>query len=1071
MTGPLFLRRVGAIGSALCLIAGCLIVLGAAPASGASPTSYYVDNTAPCPGSGTETSPWCDFSVVNSTTLHAGDQLLLKSGDTFTSGLTVIGSGTSTSYLTVGAYGSGASPIISGGNNTSFVGIDLYNNSYVAVQNISVEDAESGILIDDTTNQTGYRFLNLSLSGDGIGLQSPGGTGIASNILVQDVTGVDNTLLCRQGTCGGGTLEMGDVSNVIVNRLYSYGNCAAAGWSLGQGATNVVVENSRLIGDGDCPSVVGGGTTANFIDQDTNVTYVNDVITDIPNDNGIDMSAIDVEPQDGPDSGINIEDNYIADNAGPGIEILDHPSPTGNLNITGNVLSDNADDYATYPYNIWGQIWTDEWLNNFVEATGSIDNNLYNAPANTGGFEVAHNSANLNGFSQSNNLDVSGQNNVWYAASGFSCAAQGANDWSYQTSSDNSTWTNLSGCTTVSTLDQEWTTGGTASGFVSNFEELAPSTPTSWIARSWTAPSAGTVSIRGRILMTDPTCNSGVTAEITESGSSTPIWGPQVISAGNGVGVDTNLDGVSVNAGGVLHFAVQENGSSQCRVSWTPSVAIPNPVTKVVLPSGGAELTGMQTLDATASDSASQISSVKFLLSGGSLNDTVIATGTKSNYGWYVNWQSATVPNGSYTLASEVTDVSGNTAYSPAVTINIDNPAPTTSILEPSSSGASVSGAQVVVDAAASSLAGVSSVQFYLAGGSLNNTLIATGAATSYGWATYWNSRTVPDGTYTLESKVTDAAGNTAYSPAVTINVDNPAPTTSILEPSSSGASESGTQVVLDAAATSAAGISKVQFHLTGGSLNNTLIATGAATYYGWAVYWNSTTVPDGTYTLESDAYDSVGNLGVSTAVTIVVDNPLPTTSILEPSSNGASVSGTQVVLDAAATGSSRISKVQFHLTGGSLNNAVIATGAATYYGWAADWNSTTVPDGTYTLVSEAYDAAGNQGVSAAVTIDVDNPPPTTAVLSPANGASVKGLVGLDASTSTNVGVTQVQFYLTGGSLNDALIGTGVQEYFGWTTTWNTQSVPDGTYMLQSVVDDSEGDQEVSSPVTVTVSN
>jgi hypothetical protein len=73
--------------------------------------------------------------------------------------------------------------------------------------------------------------------------------------------------------------------------------------------------------------------------------------------------------------------------------------------------------------------------------------------------------------------------------------------------------------------------------------------------------------------MSDPTCRSGVTAEITKNGSSRPLWGPHVIHAGDDVGVATNLDGVSVLAGNVVHFAVQEHGSSQCRVSWTPSIA------------------------------------------------------------------------------------------------------------------------------------------------------------------------------------------------------------------------------------------------------------------------------------------------------------------------------------------------------------------------------------------------------------------------------------------------------------------------------------------------------------------
>ena len=55
-----------------------------------------------------------------------------------------------------------------------------------------------------------------------------------------------------------------------------------------------------------------------------------------------------------------------------------------------------------------------------------------------------------------------------------------------------------------------------------------------------------------------------------------------------------------------------------------------------------------------------------------------------------------------------------------------------------------------------------------------------------------------------------------------------------------------------------------------------------------------------------------------------------------------------------------------------------------TSQGWTASWNSTTVPDGTYTLQSVAYDAAGNQGASSGVTVIVENTPPTPSVGDPA---------------------------------------------------------------------------------------
>ena len=151
-----------------CFIVGSLVLLGASQ-SGATSTTYYVDNTAACPGLGTQTNPWCDFSVVNTKIFGPGDQILLKSGDTFTSGMFLEGSGTSTNYVTVGSYGAGSSPIINGNESTSFVGVQLYNESYVEVENLNIENAETAILINDPNSQTGYRFLNLHLSGNAEG--------------------------------------------------------------------------------------------------------------------------------------------------------------------------------------------------------------------------------------------------------------------------------------------------------------------------------------------------------------------------------------------------------------------------------------------------------------------------------------------------------------------------------------------------------------------------------------------------------------------------------------------------------------------------------------------------------------------------------------------------------------------------------------------------------------------------------------------------------------------------------------------------------------------------------------
>ena len=101
--------------------------------------------------------------------------------------------------------------------------------------------------------------------------------------------------------------------------------------------------------------------------------------------------------------------------------------------------------------------------------------------------------------------------------------------------------------------------------------------------------------------------------------------------------------------------------------------------------------------------------------------------------------------------------------------------------------------------------------------------------------------------------------------------------------------------MALVASAPANVGVTKVEFHLTGGSLNKALIATGGSTSYGWVGFWNSATVPDGTYTLQAEAYDGAGLQVLSPGVTIVVENAPPPTSVILPS-GGASVSGTEVI-------------------------------------------------------------------------------------------------------------------------------------------------------------------------------
>jgi len=93
-------------------------------------------------------------------------------------------------------------------------------------------------------------------------------------------------------------------------------------------------------------------------------------------------------------------------------------------------------------------------------------------------------------------------------------------------------------------------------------------------------------------------------------------------------------------------------------------------------------------------------------------------------------------------------------------------------------------------------------------------------------------------------------------------------------------------------------------------------------------------------------------------------DTTAPTTSITAPA-NGATVSGTTTV-SASASDNVGVTKVEFYLDG-----ALQSTDTTSPYSWS--WATTGAANGSHSLVSKAYDAAGNVGTSATVTVTVSN--------------------------------------------------------------------------------------------------
>jgi hypothetical protein len=161
------------------------------------------------------------------------------------------------------------------------------------------------------------------------------------------------------------------------------------------------------------------------------------------------------------------------------------------------------------------------------------------------------------------------------------------------------------------------------------------------------------------------------------------------------------------------------------------------------------------------------------------------------------------------------------------------------------------------------------------------------------------------------------------------VRVADAQPSSPVIVLPSNNATLSGTQY-LDA--TASAGVTQIQYELTGGALSDQVIATATPTIVGWAAAWNTTTAANGTYTLESVATYSGGVTPASTPIAITVDNAPPTTSVVFPPSDETFQESQTQYFDAVA--SPGVTKVTIDMTlpGGGLIFAISTT--PTFVGW-----------------------------------------------------------------------------------------------------------------------------------------
>jgi hypothetical protein len=180
-------------------------------------------------------------------------------------------------------------------------------------------------------------------------------------------------------------------------------------------------------------------------------------------------------------------------------------------------------------------------------------------------------------------------------------------------------------------------------------------------------------------------------------------------------------------------------------------------------------------------------------------------------------------------------------------------------------------------------------------------------------------------------------------------------PTASITAPANN-ATVSGL-VPINASAADVSGLTKVDFYADG-----QLVASDTTAPY--SVSWNTSGyIHNSVHPLLAKAYDTAGNIGTSATINAkVADITPPATAITSPANNGTVSKNTNVTVTATATDVSGITKVEFY-----VNNVLKCTDTSSPY--SCIWPVPSSRNIVYSLISKAYDVAGNIKTSAVVSV------------------------------------------------------------------------------------------------------
>lgn len=335
-------------------------------------------------------------------------------------------------------------------------------------------------------------------------------------------------------------------------------------------------------------------------------------------------------------------------------------------------------------------------------------------------------------------------------------------------------------------------------------------------------------------------------------------------------------------------------------------------------------------------------------------------------------------------------------------------------------------------------------------------TTVCTTTAAPYGCTLA--TTTLADGRYDLRAVAVDVEGNRATSSLVlNRTVDNRAPFVEVVDPE---APLRGTATIATLVSDAGTGVASVRIQRAlSGETTWTDLCT--ATTAPWSCSWTTSAVASDYYDLRAIAVDGAGNAATSPLVEVLVDNVVPTVSMVDP---GQPLRGAVTLAATASDALSGVASVAIQVApAGSTAWTTACTSTTGASPWTCRWTTTTVVDGSYSFRAVATDVAGNTATGTlGPSRTVDNTASSVSVQDP--GAFLRGIVTITADANSAVGVTSVRIQRapSGTSTWTDLCTDTTAPY---SCTWNTTLVADALYDLRAILVDGSGKVTTSTVV------